>query len=111
MRAQMHNEREQRRTALKAAWHVVVHLLVLETDVTQVLATPWFATVVLVVQGNAASAAATSSDVAGQRRCQASERVLSGRASHQVPCTRLSIACSSSIKLHDGSESGGLMLK
>ena len=76
MRAHMHNEREQRRTALKAAWHVVVHLLVLETDVTQVLATPWFATVVLVVQGNAASAAATSSDVAGQRRCQASERVL-----------------------------------
>ena len=46
------------RTALKAAWHVVVHLLVAVMVVTQVLAVPWFATLVLVVHGNAASAAA-----------------------------------------------------
>ncbi len=50
-----------RRTALKADWHVVVHLLLLETDVTQVLAVARFAAVVLVVQGNAASAAASGS--------------------------------------------------
>lgn len=45
------------RTALKAAWHVVVHLLVVVIDVTQVLAVAWFATVVVVVHGNAANAA------------------------------------------------------
>ncbi len=46
------------RTALKAAWHVVVHLLVVVMAVTQVLAVAWFVTLVLAVHGNAASAAA-----------------------------------------------------
>ena len=46
---------------MKAPWHVVVHLLVVVIDVTQVLAVAWFVTVVLVVHGNAASAAARGS--------------------------------------------------
>ena len=47
------------RTALKAAWHVVVHLLVVVIDVTQVLAVARLVAVVLVVHGNAANAAAS----------------------------------------------------
>ena len=54
------------RTALKAAWHVVVHLFVVVMDVTQVLAVAWFVTLVLAVHGNAASAAAGCKQ-AGQR--------------------------------------------